>query len=49
MVSALDEAVGNVTRTLKETGLYNNTIIFFTADVLHDIGLHTKVQFIVSF
>ncbi len=33
MMSALDEAVGNITKTLRETGMFNNTIIFFTADV----------------
>ncbi|XP_071955613.1 arylsulfatase J-like isoform X2 [Antedon mediterranea] len=32
MVSALDDAVGNVTASLKETGLYNNSVIFFTTD-----------------
>ncbi|XP_067658128.1 arylsulfatase B-like [Haliotis asinina] len=32
MVSALDEAVGNVTRALKEKGLFENTLILFTAD-----------------
>ena len=33
MVSAMDEAVGNVTRALKEAGMFKNTIIIFTADV----------------
>ncbi|XP_046561886.1 arylsulfatase B-like [Haliotis rubra] len=32
MVSALDEAVGNVTSALKEKGLFDNTLILFTAD-----------------
>ncbi|XP_046575330.1 arylsulfatase I-like [Haliotis rubra] len=32
MVSALDEAVGNVTATLQQTGMMNNTIIVFTTD-----------------
>ncbi|XP_046561885.1 arylsulfatase B-like [Haliotis rubra] len=32
MVSALDEAVGNVTSVLKEKGLFDNTLILFTAD-----------------
>ncbi|XP_046561882.1 arylsulfatase B-like [Haliotis rubra] len=32
MVSALDEAVGNVTKALKDRGLFNNTLILFTAD-----------------
>ncbi|XP_046561888.1 arylsulfatase B-like isoform X1 [Haliotis rubra] len=32
MVSALDEAVGNVTSALKEKGLFENTLILFTAD-----------------
>ena len=33
MVSALDEAVGNVTDAWKEKGLYNNSVIIFTTDV----------------
>ena len=32
MVSALDDSIGNITQTLKETSLYNNTIIAFTTD-----------------
>ena len=33
MVSALDEAIGNITDQLRETGLYDDTLIVFTADV----------------
>ena len=33
MVTAMDEAVGNVTQTLKDSGMYEDTIIIFTADV----------------
>ncbi|XP_077862537.1 arylsulfatase I-like [Saccoglossus kowalevskii] len=32
MVSALDESVGNLTKVLKDSGMYNNTIIIFTTD-----------------
>ncbi|XP_071109637.1 arylsulfatase B-like [Haliotis cracherodii] len=32
MVTALDDAVGNVTMALKEKGLFENTLILFTAD-----------------
>jgi len=31
--SAADEVIGNVTATLKATGLYDNTIIVITSDV----------------
>jgi len=33
MVSALDEAVGNITFALKEANMINDTIILFTTDV----------------
>ena len=33
MVSALDEAIGNITDQLRESGLYDDTLIVFTADV----------------
>jgi arylsulfatase A-like enzyme len=32
MVSALDDAVGTVVDTLKQKGLYDNSIILFTTD-----------------
>ncbi|XP_033099226.1 arylsulfatase I-like isoform X2 [Anneissia japonica] len=32
MVSALDDAIGNFTASLKETGLYDNSVILFTTD-----------------
>ncbi|XP_077994252.1 arylsulfatase J-like [Glandiceps talaboti] len=32
MVSALDDSVGNITKTLKETGMYDNSVIIFTSD-----------------
>ncbi|XP_074641245.1 arylsulfatase J-like [Tubulanus polymorphus] len=32
MVSMLDEAIGNVTSALKESGMYENTIVIFTTD-----------------
>ncbi|ESO99974.1 hypothetical protein LOTGIDRAFT_112980 [Lottia gigantea] len=32
MVSALDEGIGNVTAALKQKGIYDDTIILFTAD-----------------
>ena len=33
MVSALDEAVGNVTAVLKEKGILDDAVLFFTTDV----------------
>ena len=33
MVSALDEAVGNVTAVLKQKGILDDAVLFFTTDV----------------
>ncbi|EDO30829.1 predicted protein, partial [Nematostella vectensis] len=32
MVSAVDEAIGNVTKTLQQRGLWNNTLLVFSSD-----------------
>jgi arylsulfatase A-like enzyme len=32
MVTALDDVVGNVTKSLKDLGMYKDTIIIFTSD-----------------
>jgi arylsulfatase A-like enzyme len=34
MVSVLDESVGNLTQALERLGLLEDTIIFFTSDVI---------------
>ena len=33
MVTAMDDAIGNVTESLKRNGMFENTLIIFTADV----------------
>lgn len=33
MVTAMDDAIGNIINTLKQTGMYNETLIIFTSDV----------------
>ena len=32
MVASLDESVGNITKVLKEAGMFNNSVIVFTTD-----------------
>ena len=32
MASALDDSVGNITRTLKEVGMWPNTLVIFSSD-----------------
>ena len=32
MVASLDESVGNITKALKEVGMFNNSVIVFTTD-----------------
>ena len=32
MVASLDESVGNVTKTLKTAGMFDNSVIVFTTD-----------------
>lgn len=40
MITHLDESVGHVIRTLKEKGIYDNTIVVFTGDNGLAIGQH---------
>lgn len=37
MVTALDDAVGEIITALKDTGHYNNSVIVFTTDVSRQI------------
>jgi arylsulfatase B/arylsulfatase I/J len=32
MMAALDEGIGNITQTLRETGLYNNSVLVLSND-----------------
>ena len=40
MVSALDEAVGNITSVLKERGFLDNALIVFTTDVSYSSSIN---------
>jgi hypothetical protein len=44
MVSLLDEAVGNLTRTLSRLNLLDDTIIFFTSDVAYFYSLRIRLN-----
>ena len=37
MVTGMDKAIGEVVSTLKEKGLYDNSIILFSSDVSFDL------------
>lgn len=51
MVTAMDEAVGNITSVMKEVGIFDDTIIIFSADVgsAHVINLIHGKSFLDSF
>ena len=40
MVSILDEAIGNITESLKENGLFEDTVIIFSTDVSVNFSLN---------
>ena len=42
MITCLDEAIGNVTQTLKETGLYDDTIIIFISGKEYNVQSHIR-------
>lgn len=37
MVTGMDDAIGKVVSTLKEKGLYDNSIILFSSDVSFEL------------
>ena len=45
MVSILDEAIGNITNTLKEHGMFEDTVIIFSADVSVNFSLKRAETF----
>ena len=49
MLSCLDEAIDNITNTLKETGMYDNTIIIFSTGESRHLTMEIFERFWVSF
>jgi membrane-anchored protein YejM (alkaline phosphatase superfamily) len=45
MVTAMDEAIGNITKALEAKGMFDNTLIIFTADV-SIVKLSTEVELV---
>ena len=43
MVSAMDAAIGSIVFTLRETGVYRDTLIVFVSDVRRDFSILTKI------
>ena len=48
MVSALDEAVGNITDALRKRGYMNNSLIVFTSDVSRAKYSHVNIKLLES-
>lgn len=51
MVTAIDEAIGNITKALKTKGMFNYTLIIFTTDVSvlkRRFSHHFTVSFLVK-
>lgn len=38
MVTAMDDSIGDIINMLKQTGMYNETLIIFTADVSKELS-----------
>ena len=45
MVTAMDEAIGNITQVLKAQEMFDNTLILFTADVSIVEALEIKITY----
>ena len=46
LVSALDDIVGETIQSLKDAGMYNNSVIVFTSDVSNALLLSDNEQYV---